>query len=139
MTGKKNKLRTTYTPTSEDRKLVERAHRKIVEERLYCNPELTLDLLANQLQVTRNTLSRAINHTTGKNFKKYINEYRIKEAIRLLQIPENQNITLEAIIEMAGFNSRTPFYETFKSVTGYTPTEYLRKNKKKNPEKEYSV
>jgi YesN/AraC family two-component response regulator len=86
------------------------------------NSELTLDILAQKIHVNRNSLSHAINAVTGKNFNSFVNEYRIKEALRI--ISKTPNPYMEELYAQVGFRSRTSFYRTFKQITGLSPREF---------------
>ncbi|MDL2305945.1 helix-turn-helix domain-containing protein, partial [Bacteroides sp. OttesenSCG-928-D19] len=69
----------------------------------------------------------ALNRCTGKNINTYINEYRIKEAIRIMSDPGYRTLTLDAIADEAGFNDRQNFHRVFKKKTGLSPGVF-RKN-----------
>ncbi|RYY52505.1 MAG: AraC family transcriptional regulator [Chitinophagaceae bacterium] len=70
-------------------------------------------------------LSKVINGMYGKSFNDYVNEFRVREAIRLLQSPAHQNFNLLGIAYDAGFNSKSTFNRAFKKVTGKNPKEYI--------------
>lgn len=82
--------------------------------------------LSRQTSEKRIHLTRIINDRMGANFIGLINDYRIREAIRMLKY-NTHNYTIDAIADMAGFQSRSTFYVCFKKFTGVTPKEYLRK------------
>ena len=115
-------------PDKEDKELINRVHNLLVNEKVYKDAELSLDSLALLLNVSRNSLSRAINRTTGKNFNKYVNEYRIKEALRIMSAEKHRMISIDDLMEQVGFNSRSTFYQSFKNTTGLSPAEF-RNNK----------
>jgi AraC-like DNA-binding protein len=98
------------------------------EKKWFLTPELTLTMVANQLQVHPNALSQVINRTEQKNFFDYINYLRIEEFKKKLAIPENEQYTIIALAYECGFNSKTAFNRNFKTFTGCSPSEY-RKNK----------
>lgn len=102
--------------------------RLIRDEKIYTNPNLNLNMVADDLETNRTYISAVINRYTGKNFKQYINEYRVREAIHLMSDPVNDNITLEAIGQMAGFNSRAAFYRSFAETTKLTPSQFRHNN-----------
>ncbi len=52
---------------------------------------------------------------------KYIKDYRIKMAKQLLLNPD---VTIAAVSQETGFTDPFHFSKTFKTVTGFTPTEY---------------
>lgn len=91
-------------------------------EQSYINPDLSLDELAKQIQVSRHDLSQAINQIGNINFFDLINGFRIEHAQSLLKQDSNKSI-LEICYE-SGFNSRSAFNKAFKHHTGMTPSSY---------------
>jgi AraC-like DNA-binding protein len=96
------------------------------EERLYENPELSLNDLANHLNVHSNNLSQVINANEGKTFFDYINYHRVEAFKKAVKIPQNQKYTLLGLAFDCGFNSKTSFNRNFKKATGFAPSEYLK-------------
>ena len=97
------------------------------QEKLYLETDLTLQQLADKLQVPNYQVSQAINDGMKKNFYDLVNGYRVEEAKRLLLDPKNKNFTILSMGFEAGFNSKTTFNTVFKKFTGLTPTEYRDK------------
>lgn len=112
---------------ANDRLIMEMIEQAIVDDCLYKHLDLTLDMLVAHTGLNRSYLSGALNRCVGKNFNTYVNEYRVKEAIRLMSEPANANYTIEAIAFESGFNARSNFYRTFKKLTGLSPANF-RKN-----------
>jgi YesN/AraC family two-component response regulator len=98
----------------------------MLERKPYTNPELTLDELAQTLNVNRNNLSQVINTFEKQSFYDYINIKRVEEFKRLVSLPENQRFNLLGLANISGFNSKTSFNRNFKNATGLSPTEYLK-------------
>jgi len=98
----------------------------MVETQIYCNPDATLDYVAKLMNINRVYLSQAINRITGDHFNPFINEFRIKEAVRLMSDARSKNITIEGIAIDAGFYDRKTFYRVFKKSTGVTPATFRR-------------
>jgi AraC-like DNA-binding protein len=96
------------------------------EKKPYTNPELTLDELAQTLNVHRNNLSQVINTYEQKSFYDYVNLKRVEEFKRIVSLPESQKFTLLGLANNSGFNSKTSFNRNFKNATGLSPTEYLK-------------
>ncbi|MEM9327716.1 MAG: AraC family transcriptional regulator [Bacteroidota bacterium] len=92
------------------------------KDRLYRDPNLSLESLAKRLSVSRHLLSRMLNNNLHKNFHHYINDYRIREACELLK--DKQHFSIEAIGHEVGFNSRSSFFTAFKKQRGMTPAAY---------------
>lgn len=102
----------------------------IVEEKeLFCNPNLTLTLLAKELNISSHRLSQFINTSYSKSFTLFINEFRIEKAKKLLAISNNYKV--ETIGYECGFNSKSTFYTTFKKITQQTPLEYKKSQNNK--------
>jgi len=93
----------------------------------YLNPKISLQEVSVVLDINPGKLSQVINERTGLNFKDYLNTLRIEEAKLILSSPDYQKLTIEAIAEKAGFNSKSPFYSAFKRHTGMTPKEFVER------------
>lgn len=96
----------------------------------YLNSELSLSGLADMLNTTTHRLSFVINTTMEMNYFDFINSYRIKEAMNLLQKAQEIDSKIVAIAFDSGFNNRTSFHLAFKKFTGLTPKEYREKQVK---------
>lgn len=111
-----------------DEKLVNEIQGKInilfETKKIYTNPELTLSVLAKELNIRPQLLSQFINDNLNKSFAQFINEYRIDEAKRLLK--ENTQFKIDAVGFESGFNSSSTFYSAFKKITGTTPSNYQK-------------
>ncbi|MFZ4929810.1 helix-turn-helix domain-containing protein [Chryseobacterium sp. Mn2064] len=94
------------------------------EKKLYLDPELTLQSLAAEINIPARTISTVLNSTMQKNFRDYINSYRVEEAKRLLEDYRERNLTIAAVAYDAGFNSLATFQRVFKKMTGKTPKEF---------------
>lgn len=104
--------------------------RAMEEERLYLDPELRLSDLVEHLGATRNQLSHVINQRLGKNFYDFVNEYRVREVLRLMDEKSRDSQKIIALAFDAGFNSKPAFNSVFKKHTGLTPSEYRQRKKK---------
>lgn len=97
------------------------------EQKLYTEPELSLSMLAEKLDIHPNYLSQVINEKEGKSFFDYINNLRVEEFKRLVSLPENAKFTMLSLAFECGFNSKSSFNKNFKRVTGQSPSEYIAK------------
>jgi len=92
----------------------------------FLNPEYNLQMMADDLNLSRHKLSQVINHSQKKNFYKFINAFRVEEVKEKLADPAYEHFTVLGIGLECGFNSKTSFNRIFKEETGLTPTEYKR-------------
>ena len=53
-----------------------------------------------------------------------MNSYRVEEAKRRLADPRSHYLTIVAIAQEAGFNSKSAFYTAFRKHTGMTPSQF---------------
>lgn len=104
--------------------------------RYHQNPDLSIHLLASQLNLTVRELSQIINTGYDKNFNDFINEYRVAEVIVKMQDPANDHLTLQGIAYDAGFNSRSTFNRVFKEISGKSPADYKAGLKKEYPNRD---
>ena len=90
----------------------------------HLDPRLSLDDLAAALGIAARDLSQLIKSSNGGNFYQFVNGHRVAEARRLLTDPAERRTSIEAIGLMAGFRSRSTFYDSFRRETGQTPAHY---------------
>ena len=91
------------------------------------NSDFNLNMLAEMTQSNTKYVSLVINETYGKNFKTLLNEYRCREASRLLLDKEKYgNYTMQAIYEAVGYTNATSFIRAFKAMYGMTPSTYQK-------------
>lgn len=98
--------------------------RRIKQDQLYMDPDITLDSLAETLEIMPRDLSMIINRHFEENFYTFINNYRIEEAKMMLRDPDQKDTTITDIYLTVGFNSKSVFYTFFKKLEGMTPTKY---------------
>lgn len=108
--------------------MLQRLERAMIEKGVYRNPNLKLHDLAFEINVPAHQLSQLLNDSLGKGFTVYVNEYRIDEACRILSTTDN--LTIEAIGEEVGFNSKSTFFSAFKKLKGMTPAMYQQSTAK---------
>jgi AraC-like DNA-binding protein/Tfp pilus assembly protein PilF len=106
--------------------LLNRIYALLKDVSVVCDPELSVEKLADLLQSNRAYISQVVNDTLKKNFRALINEYRIREAQRLLLDMDISKYTIESIALRTGFKSRNTFNIAFKDITGVTPSFYLK-------------
>lgn len=94
------------------------------DESVITDQSFSISRLAQLVHSNTTYVSAAINQTYQKNFKTYLNEYRVRLAAQRLL--ENGTLTIQAIAESAGFKSASNFISAFKKVMGMNPSVYRK-------------
>ncbi|MBC2845726.1 helix-turn-helix domain-containing protein [Winogradskyella flava] len=95
-------------------------------EEPYLDATLTLQKLADKIELPNRDVSIMINHNLNQHFFDFINQFRIQKAQNILLNPKNNQLTIQQIMYEVGFNSKSSFYTAFKKQTGVTPSEYRK-------------
>ncbi len=115
------------TPKKKTNPLIyEQFEKLMIEEELYLDPQLSLEVASAQLDISANYLSQIVNNHSQYSFADYVNIQRIALAKQLLIDPEFNKYTIQSIALETGFNSKSSFYSAFKKVTNRTPTAYKK-------------
>lgn len=94
-------------------------------KKVYCDPDISLQTLAEKLNVSPHLLSQVLNEKLNRTFSDYINFHRVEEAKRILrETGEEQKIANVALD--VGFNTLAVFYTAFKKFTDMTPAQYKK-------------
>ncbi|MFY0655099.1 MAG: helix-turn-helix domain-containing protein [Cyclobacteriaceae bacterium] len=95
------------------------------KEKPFLNGKLSLNDLADMLNISSNHLSQAINENLNQNFFDFINGYRVEAIKQRMLDSDSKNLTLLALAYESGFNSKSSFNNIFKKTTGLTPSQYI--------------
>jgi len=99
-------------------------------EEPYLDASLTIDDLSKQMNIPTKDLSILINHHLNQHFFDFVNGYRIRKAMEILQNPKKSELTILEILYEVGFNSKSSFNTAFKKHTNQTPTQFREKHLK---------
>jgi len=94
-------------------------------DRHFAEPDLTLDRLAAQFKLSNRYISQLFKDATGQPFKNYLTMLRIARAQELLR---TANLTVTEVSLRVGYSHLPHFIKMFKSITGYTPSNYANKS-----------
>lgn len=103
--------------------LLNQLEKLMIEDKIYHDPELTIDKLAAILNTNRTYLSQVINESSKLSYSSFINNYRIKEAVELLSDINNTE-PIKSISYSIGFNSPSNFFTLFKNKIGVSPSVF---------------
>ena len=95
-------------------------------EKSYLNPSLSIRSFSEEIKMNSRDISVLINQNLKQHFFDFINEYRVKEAMKILKNPSKKEFTVLEILYEVGFNSKSSFNTAFKKYTGLTPTQFRK-------------
>jgi transcriptional regulator GlxA family with amidase domain len=85
---------------------------------------LSVDLLCNQIGMSRRTFERKFRKCTGNSITEYIQRVKVERAKKEL---ETTNKTINEIIFNTGYNDIDAFRRVFKKFTDMSPVEYRKR------------
>ena len=85
------------------------------------DPNLTLDSIAGELFVNTNYLRQLFKKSTGVSFVRYIREYRLRQAQKLLV---STDLQVQQVAERVGYEDSRYFTNCFRDWCGQSPSEY---------------
>lgn len=93
------------------------------EEKLFMNPNLTIQDLASAVGSNRTYVSACINRRTNFSFSQLVAQYRVENAKAILVDPKysSDHEALSDAMVLSGFSSDQTFHRVFKDLTGVTP------------------
>lgn len=84
---------------------------------------ISLNDISDYIGFNRYYFCRLFKEITGLTAIKYLNNYRIHQALSLMQ--SQRELTITEIASLVGFNDSNYFTRVFKNVTNETPSEYM--------------
>ncbi len=99
---------------------------QVIEDNI-ANTDLNIDLLSREIGLSRANLYRKLKAITELSPTELIRNKRLEIAAKLLL---ESDYTVSEISFHVGFNSHAYFTNSFKSVYGYSPSEFVLKHKK---------
>lgn len=127
MIDPKENLPPSYLELCANRSLDD-VYTKVVEkmevEKKFLDPTYSARKLVDEIGTNMRYLSAAIRTHFQCNYSQMVNQYRIKEAMRLLQIQAETPLKLQDISSQVGFSNRQSFYQAFMQHTGMSPKAF---------------
>ena len=97
---------------------------KDVVEKQMENPEFSIDMFAQEVNMGRTTFYHKLKNITGMTPIDFLQTMRIKRGVQLIDSGE---YNISTVAYKIGFNDPKYFSKCFKKYMGVTPTEYCRK------------
>ena len=117
----------TISFKSSDEILMERIV-KIINDYLE-NPSLNVQLLADEVGLSRVQLHRKVKALTGVSTSEFIRNIRLKQAEKLLL---DKQMNISQVAYALGFTNQTHFSTLFKKMYGLSPSEYINRHAKQH-------
>lgn len=108
---------------AEDSGRIIRTAKSYVEKN-YANPELSVEMVCEQLNLSQSYFSTIFKKETGENYVAYVRSIRMKEAAELLNRTEDKTYV---IAQKVGYTDPYYFSSVFKKTYGVSPSRF-RKN-----------
>lgn len=118
------KIRKDYTNLMTDI-LFEKVYHYIVIQQQYLSSALSVEEVAQQLDVLPSEVTKSVQDNTGENFTSFLNHYRLRLARRLL-LQRKERLSMEEISRSCGFPSRQTFYYAFDKAESMPPREWKK-------------
>lgn len=112
----------TIQATSNDEKLMERIM-KVLNKNI-ANPDITVEMLAEEVGMSRVHLHRKLKELTNQSPRDFIRNTRLRQAAKLMG---EKDLNVSEVAVLTGFKSANNFATSFKELFGMTPTEYINK------------
>lgn len=112
------------TPEKENIMAAE-IRRLMDENKLFLQPNLKINDLANMLNTNRSYIYNAINQGIGLSFAEYVNKKRIEYAVQL--IDQDREALLTDVANKSGFASSSAFYRNFRLYMDCSPSDYQKR------------
>jgi len=109
-------------PSETDAEYTCHAQRILAYMKTHFRKDLSLDHLADMMNLHPNYISSLFKKETGHTFVNYLNMLRIKEAQKLLLA--KRDLPVSAIGQQVGYDNKHYFTKVFKKYTGTTPGAY---------------
>ncbi|WP_182199981.1 phosphoenolpyruvate hydrolase family protein [Paraliobacillus salinarum] len=97
---------------------------------LHYNQEITLNELAEILNLNRSYLSTLFKNKVGVSFQSYLIQFRMNRACEII---EEEKVLLKNVADMVGYTDYVHFSKIFKKTKGMSPKNYANKYKVSNP------
>lgn len=105
---------------SSDERLLERI--MIVINKNIANPDLNVEMLANQIGISRVHLHRKLKELTNQSTRDLIRNIRLQQAAELLA---TKHLVVSDVAIAMGFNNISYFSNAFKELYGMSPSAYM--------------
>lgn len=109
---------------------IEEIEKISINDKIFRNPTTTLTDLANKLNAPKSHIAYLFKYHSKITFSEYKKAIRIQDAINLINENYLKENTLDYLSKKVGFPSYNTFFTTFKEISGTSPLEYCKIDKR---------
>lgn len=106
--------------------IAEKLHEHITSTKPFLRYRLTVQLLADDIQVQAYQLSAYLNQEKHLRFTDYLNQLRIQYCESLIRSGMVKDFNMKGLALICGFQNRNTLTIAFKKFTGLTPSSYIK-------------
>ncbi len=92
------------------------------------NPEFTNEEFSKAMAMSATKLNTSLKRLTGRSPNELIRDYRVRKAAELLK---HEDHSIQDILSLCGFHSRSYFYKCFREVFHTAPVQYQKQQNSK--------
>lgn len=116
---------------SYDEKLMEKVM-KVINDNI-SNPDLTVEMLASEVGLSRTHLHRKLKEITNQSSRTFIRNTRLRLSVKMIV---DHKLTVSDVAMRLGFKSANNFSTSFKLLYGVTPSEYAERARNEGEKEE---
>ncbi|MEO9801957.1 MAG: helix-turn-helix domain-containing protein [Reichenbachiella sp.] len=124
----RTELREKYANSSMSKEQIEQYKESLLkcmeEIQPYLQEKLSPTILAESIGVSTADLSQVLSEGLRTNFYRFVNEYRVAHAKKLLLSESYADAKIIHVAFDCGFGNKTSFLRNFKEITGMTPSRF---------------
>ena len=99
-------------------------------DKIFRDPTITMTDLANKLNAPKSHISYLFKYHSTISFSEYKKVIRIQDAITLMEEGYLKENTLDYLSKKVGFPSYNTFFTSFKEISGSSPNEFCKSDKR---------
>lgn len=109
---------------------IEEIEKISMTDKIFRDPEITMADVANKLNTPKSHISYLFKYHCTISFSDYKKAIRIQDAIKLINDDYLKESTLDYLSKKVGFPSYNTFFTSFKEISGSSPFEYCKTDKR---------
>ena len=109
---------------------IEQIEQISITDKIFRDSSIKMMNLANKLNLPKSHISYLFKYHSTISFSEYKKAIRIQDAIQLINEDYLNENTLDYLSKKVGFPSYNTFFTSFKEITGVTPLEYRKTDKR---------